>query len=337
VKVRGYDAHGSAILTDEAPTGYDPATIHAYLGLTGTGKGQTVAVVDAPGDPAIAADLDHFDQQFGLPAAHLTIKTPQGAGDVDGGWGLETAMDVEWIHATAPDAAIVLVESRDGSFSSLFAAVDTAAALKPDAISLSWGIPEEFTDETYYDGHCGLTTTLCTVASGDRGWPGSYPAYNPHVLSVGGTTLDLGAGGAVTGETAWAGSGGGRSYVEKAPSFQKTGGRGTPDVSYVADPATGVAVYDTTPDLGQTGWFQVGGTSLGAPTWAALIAATDQLRAAAGRPRLSEAQIYAARTALGDITTGTNGTCPDVCTAGPGYDFVTGLGSPRAGLDKRLS
>jgi subtilase family serine protease len=178
------------------------------------------------------------------------------------------------------------------------------------------------------------------VASGDRGWPGSYPAYNPHVLSVGGTTLDLGAGGAVTGETAWAGSGGGRSYVEGVPPYQKglvAGGRGTPDVSYVADPATGVAVYDTTPDLGQTGWFQVGGTSLGAPTWAALIASADQLRAAAGRPRLTEEQIYDARSSLGDVTSGANGTCPAVCTAAPGYDFVTGLGSPRAGLDKRLA
>jgi hypothetical protein len=340
VRVRGYDAHGQPLLTAEAPTGYDPATIRAYLGLTGTGQGQTVAVVDAPGDPAIRADVDHFSDQFGLPPVNLTVKTPQGAGDVDGSWGLETTMDVEWIHATAPDATIVLVESHDSQFSSLFAAVDAAAGLKPDAISLSWGIPEEFTDETYYDAHCALSATLCTVASGDRGWPGSYPAYNPHVLAVGGTTLNLATGGSVTGETAWSGSGGGRSYVEGVPPYQTglvTGGRGIPDVSYVADPQTGVPVYDTTPDQGQTGWFQVGGTSLGAPSWAAVVATADQLRTSAGQARLTEAQIYAGRSDLGDVLSGTNGSCPGVCAAGPGYDFVTGLGSPRAGLDAKLA
>jgi len=88
---------------------------------------------------------------------------------------------------------------------------------------------------------------------------------------------------------------------------------------------------------GQTGWFQVGGTSLGAPSWAAIIASADELRASANRGRLAEAQIYAVRSALSDVTSGANGTCPTVCTAGPGYDFVTGLGSPDPGLDARLA
>jgi hypothetical protein len=346
IKIRGYDAAGEPQLTATEPSGYDPATIRKYLGLTGTGKGQTVAVVDAPGDSNLASDLAAFDEQFQLPAADLTIKAPFGTGTVNPNWGLETAMDVEWIHATAPEAAIVLVQSHDDSIAALFAAVDAAAALKPAAISLSWGLSIEFTDETFYDAHCARAGTICTIASGDRGWPAGYPSDNPAALAVGGTSLHLSADGTVSAETAWAGSGGGRSWVENAPAGQKglvstvdvvSGGRGVPDVSYVADPETGVAVYDTGDGLAQTGWFQVGGTSLGAPSWAAIIAATDQLRAAAGKSRLTVAQIYAARAGLGDITEGSNGDCPDgVCSTTQGYDTVTGLGSPRLGIDRKL-
>lgn len=357
VHVRGYSASGTPLLTAAEPSGYDPAAFRAYLGLSGTGAGQTVAVVDAPGDPDITADVDAFSARFGLPAVcaagdgsgcfRFTVRAAQATGPADPSWGLETAMDVEWVHAVAPDAAVVLVESADGGFASLFRAVDAAAALRPDAISMSWGIPQEFTDETYYDGHCELAASVCSVASGDYGHPGSYPAYDPAVLSVGGTSLHLAGDGSVTAETAWSGSGGGRSYVEPAPSYQRgvlSGGRGTPDISFDADPATGVAVYDSAGVQGQSGWFQVGGTSLGAPAWAAILASADQLRAAAGRSRLAAADasaqkaVYAATAALGDITAGpANGACPVGCSAGDGYDFVTGLGSPRSGLDALLA
>jgi subtilase family serine protease len=211
---------------------------------------------------------------------------------------------------------------------------------------MSWGIPEEFTDETYYDAHCRLADSLCVVSSGDYGHPGSYPAYNPAALSIGGTTLQLAGDGSVTAETAWSGSGGGRSHVEPAPAYQHgvvTGGRGTPDVSFDADPASGVAVYDTAGYYGQTGWFQVGGTSLGAPAWAAVIASADQLRAAAGHGRLTstgsaQQAVYGAAAHLGDIVSGpANGICPTQCSATPGYDFVTGLGSPRTGVDATLA
>jgi subtilase family serine protease len=330
----------------------------AYLGLHGTGAGQTVAVVDAPGNPNLVADVDHFSSQFGLSQVcadgtttgcfHLTVTAPNGTGADDPNWAIETSMDVEWIHAVAPQAAVELVEARDGDFASLFQAVDAAATLRPDAISMSWGLPEEFTDETYYDHHCQLADSLCVVSSGDYGFPGSYPAYNPAVLAVGGTTLKLSGDGTVTGETAWSGSGGGRSYVEPTPAYQHgvvTGGRGIPDVSYDADPNTGVAVYDSSPVNGQSGWFQVGGTSLGAPSWAAILASTDQLRTAAGAPQLTDTgsasaqqTIYDSAGQLGDIVAGpANGSCPDICSAGTGYDFVTGLGSPRTGLDAALA
>jgi subtilase family serine protease len=358
VEVHGYSKTGVPQLTEDAPTGYDPATIQAYLGLHGTGAGQTVAVVDALGDPNIVDDVNQFSAQFGLPQTCAVGTTsncfnfkvtdadnPTGI-TPDPDWGLETAMDVEWIHAVAPQAAVVLVEAASGDFASLFHAVQTAAQLKPDAISMSWGISGEFLDETYYDHFCQLADSVCVVATGDRGNPGSYPAYNPATVAVGGTTLNLTSTGTVTGETAWSESGGGQSYVEPTPSYQKgvvSGGRGIPDVSYDADPATGVAVYDTYAYQGQSGWFQVGGTSLGAPSWSAIIASTDQLRSAAGAPRLTEAgsaaqqAIYASAGSLGQIVSGSNGACPNLCTAGPGYNFVTGLGSPRSALDATLA
>jgi hypothetical protein len=347
LKVHGYSSTGVPQLAEPAPVAYTPATMRSYLHLTGTGAGQTVAVVDAYGSPNIQADVDAFSTRFGLPKVKLTIKAPDGVGDVDANWGIETSMDVEWIHAVAPDAAITLVEAKEGTFSSLFSAVDAAAALKPAAVSMSWGLPEEFTDETYYDQRCALVSSLCSVSTGDYGYPGSYPAYSPYVLAVGGTSLTIGTDGSVLDEQAWAGSGGGQSWVEPAPAYQKgvvsAGGRGIPDVSFDADPETGVAVYDTTPVNGQTGWFQVGGTSLGAPAWAAIVASADQLRAAKGRAKLTAADssalkaIYGSAGKLGDVTTGANGYCPATCTAGPGYDFVTGEGSPRAGIDATLA
>ena len=358
VEVHGYSATGVPQLTETAPSGYDPATMRAYLGLSGTGAGQTVAVVDAYGDPNIAADVNQFSSEYGLPqncsgsttsgCFHLTVTDADPAADygtADPDWGLETSMDVEWIHAVAPQAAVVLVEAAEGSFSSLFHAVTVAAQLRPDAVSMSWGIGGEFTDETYYDHFCQISNSLCVAATGDYGYPGSYPAYNPSVLAVGGTSLDLTAAGVVSSEVAWSGSGGGQSYVEPTPAYQAgvaPGGRGIPDVSYDADPATGVAVYDSYAFDGQSGWFQVGGTSLGAPSWSAILASADQLRAAAGKPRLTSADdaaqqaVYASAGHLGDILTGSNGFCPDICSAGPGYDFVTGLGSPRTGLDATL-
>lgn len=327
--------------------------MQSYLGLHGTGAGQTVAVVDAPGNPDIAADVDQFSAQFGLPQAcsatetsgcfDLTVDTPDGTGTVDPGWGLETSLDVEWIHAIAPQASIVLVEAHDADISSMFAAVAAASKLKPDAISLSWGMQGEFTDETYYDHFCRLSSSLCVASTGDYGYPSDYPAYNPSVLAIGGTSLQLADDGSVLGETAWSNSGGGQSYVEPTPAYQSgvvSGGRGTPDVSFDADPSTGVPVYDSTPDQGQSGWFQVGGTSVGAPAWSAILTVTDQLRAAAGRPALvsgtAQQALYGSAASLGDITSGDNGQCP-VCTAGAGYDFVTGLGSPRNGIDSTLA
>jgi PQQ-like domain/PQQ enzyme repeat len=359
------ERHAKAAAADSAaggtpPPGYSPAQMNAYLGLTGDGSGQTIAIVDAYRDPTIVADAEQFSTQFGLPGVcgaggtagdcfKLKVSRPDGTAGTDQGWDLETALDVEWTHALAPRATIMLVEAHDSTFASLFRAVDVAVAAHPAAVSMSWGEPFEFSDETYYDGHCAVTSTVCVVSSGDYGHPGSYPAYSPHVIAVGGTTLNLAADGSVISELAWSDSGGGQSWVEPGPGYQQQVAPGNwrqlPDVSYDADPATGVAVYDGTSYQGQTGWFQVGGTSVGAPSWSAILADADQLRAAAGRAPLTAAG-YAAQLAiyglpagdLAEITSGPpNGFCPVGCTPGPGFDDITGLGSPRHGIDAALA
>ncbi len=357
LKVLGQSSGGPQ-LTESTPVGYSPSRVTSYLGLKGDGSGQTIAIVDAYSDPNITGDVDSFSGQFGLPpvcsgsgssgCVHLNVTQPDGTAGTNAGWGLETSLDVEWAHAIAPQATIDLVQAHDASFASMFSAIDSAAAQHPDVISNSWGIDHEFSDEGYYDHHCELTDSLCVVSSGDYGYPGSYPAYNPAVLAVGGTTLKLQPDGTVSSELAWFGSGGGRSYFEDKPDYQNgvapDPGRGIPDVSFDADPNTGVAVFDTEPYLGQTGWWQVGGTSVGAPSWSAVLATVDQLRGQSGKSALTASAdgaqhaVYGLQSGLADITAGpANGFCPDLCQASPGYDYQTGLGSPRSGLDSSLA
>ncbi|HET7034411.1 MAG TPA: S53 family peptidase [Thermomicrobiaceae bacterium] len=341
------------------PSGYTPAQIQAYLGLSGDGSGQTIAIVDAFDHPSVEDDLNHFSAQFDLPQTcgsadadpnncfHFTKATPQGQPWVNRGWALEIALDVEWAHAVAPKAGILLVEARNSSIFGLLGAVDYAARQGASVISNSWGT-NEFRFERFFDAHCALSNAVCVFSSGDDGNPGLYPAYNPAVIAVGGTTLHLGANGAVLGETAWAGSGGGISITEPRPAYQDgihlNRTRGIPDVSYDADPSTGFAVYDSVAYQGQSGWFVVGGTSAGAPQWAAIVAVADQLRAAGGHGRLNSTAFasgnafysLAGTSGLEDITSGSNGPCGSLCHAQAGYDFVTGLGSPRAGIDQAL-
>ena len=343
-----------------APPGYSPAQMTAHLGLTGDGAGQTIAIVDAYDDPSIASDAQTFSEQYGLPGVcgaggaqgdcfKLEVKQQSASAGSNGNWALETSLDVEWAHAIAPAATIELVEASDATFASLFRGVAAAVASHPAAVSMSWGLPEEFSDETYYDHFCTATKTVCVVSSGDYGNPGSYPAYNPAVIAVGGTTQTLAGDGSVTSEVAWSGSGGGQSWVEPEPAYQdgvqNSGKREMPDVAFDADPNTGVAIYDSVPYAGQQGWWQVGGTSLGAPSWAAILADADQLRAAKAEPPLTAAGFAAQRaiyslpsSVLAPVTTGPdNGFCPVGCTPGPGYDEITGLGSPRNGIDVALA
>jgi hypothetical protein len=325
------------VLRSATPTyqgGYQPsqlATAYGFAGLAcygsgSCGAGQTIAIVDAYDNPTIASDLAAFDAQFGLPCNNCLKKlTPQGPPKTDAGWALEESLDVEWAHAMAPAATILLVEATSASLTSLFSAVDYAVSQGASAISMSWGT-NEFLGETTFDSHFTAPGVTFTASSGDSGPGVIYPAVSPTVTAVGGTTLPLDAAGNQTGEeTGWSGSGGGVSAYEPAPGYQSmlgATGRAVPDVAYDAAPTTGVAIYDTTPYNGQAGWFVVGGTSAGAPQWAALAAIIDSQRSS--RLGAANAALYGLPPAgFRDITS----PSPAV----PGFDTATGLGSPRVG------
>jgi subtilase family serine protease len=335
-------------VTSTRPLGYTPAQISQAYGfdqilltgnVKGNGSGQTIAIVDAYNDPNIASDLAAFDSSFGLAAPPKFTVVNQSGGTTkpptDAGWSLEISLDVEWAHAMAPGANILLVEAANSSLTNLLAAVNYARnQATTSVISMSWG-SAEFAGETAYDsyfttpnGHSGETFV---VSSGDNGAPASWPAASPNVLAVGGTALTL-SGSTYSHETGWSGSGGGVSKYESEPSYQTplqtTGKRTNPDVAYDASPSTGFAVYDTVSYSGQTGWFDVGGTSAGAPQWAALVAIADQGRALAGKAAISSGQVSIAALSSSDfhdITSGNNGYA-----AVSGYDLVTGRGSPIA-------
>jgi hypothetical protein len=324
--------------------GYSPAQIrHAYGfdQLAGTGAGQTIAIVDAYDAPKIQQDLDVFSSQFGLPSTAsgqftFTVAYASGAKPAaDASWEQETSLDVEWAHAIAPNANILLVEAASASVPDMFTAVDYAAT-RASVVSMSWGFTEG-SGEVPYDSHFTVPGVTFLASSGDAGGRVLYPSASPYVVSVGGTTLKLDAGNNRKTETAWSAGGGGVSGFESLPTYQSAYGltyskRATPDVAYNADPNTGVAVYDSVSFRGMSGWLVAGGTSAGAPQWAALIALAD-----AGRPSplssasLTSSPMYAATmgsnyaTDYVDVTSGSNGYA-----AGPGYDLATGLGSPKA-------
>jgi subtilase family serine protease len=257
---------------------------------------------------------------------------------------VEIALDVQWAHAIAPRATILLVETPSNSLNNLLAGVDTAVRNGASAVSMSW-TAGEFSGETGLDNHFVSNGVTFLAASGDKGTGAAYPAVSPYVVAVGGTSLALTPDGSYQNETAWSGSGGGLSTIEREPSFQAQfaipndprGYRGSPDVSYNANPGTGYAVYDSVGINGYSGWFQVGGTSAGSPQWAALIAIVNSLRAAARKANLTgtNTALYSlAKTAPSadyyPVTQGSNGKCGSVCTASAGYDYVTGLGTPQA-------
>jgi subtilase family serine protease len=337
--------------------GYTPSQIrHAYGfdqitlagGVAGDGSGTTIAIVDAFDDPNIANDLQQFDAQFGLPNPGFT-KVNQSGGtllpSVDSGWASEIALDVEWSHAIAPAAKILLIEAADNTYANMFAAV-TYAARQPGvvAVSMSWAGEEDST-ETSYDknfltpsGHSGVTFV---ASSGDSGAPPSYPAISPNVLATGGTTLNLNSQGNYLSESGWSGSGGGISTVEAQPAYQQgvvtqsSSFRTNPDVAYDADPNTGFPVYDSFNNGAVAPWSEFGGTSAAAPQWAALVALADQGRILAGKsaldgPSQTLPMLYQLpATDFHDISSGSSQGSPHY-SAAPGYDLVTGRGTPIA-------
>ena len=313
-----YAATSAATNAAGTIAGFTPAQIKKAYGfdkinLSGgapaDGAGQTIAIIDAYNDPNIAADLSVFDSQFGLQApGSLKVVNQSGGSSLpstDAGWAGEISLDVEWAHAIAPAANILLVEAKAADTSNLLAAVDYARHVAGvSVVSMSWGGSEFFSwgsgaessSQTNYDpifttpaGHQGVTFV---ASAGDSGvYSGvQWPASSPNVLSVGGTTLTTDSQGNYVSEQSWSGTNGGYSQVEVQPSYQKnvqnSGARSVPDVAYNADPNTGYAVYDSVSYQGNTGWQEVGGTSAGAPQWSALVAIIDQSRAIAGKGSL---------------------------------------------------
>jgi subtilase family serine protease len=325
------DAHGNPDAST-SPTGLSPATIKSVYGFSTSstaGAGKTIAIVDAYDDPTAENDLNVFSQQYGLPActtANGCFKKVNQTGGTsyprkDSGWALEISLDVQWAHAIAPGAKILLVEARTNSFTNLLAAEDYAKA-NATYVSNSWG-GSEFSSESSYDSHFSQSGVSFFVSSGDAGLPAEYPSASPNVISVGGTTLHF-SGGTFTSETGWSSGGGGCSAYETATSAQSSfsgygqvgcaGKRATPDVSLDADPASGVSVYDTTSYQGQSGWFTVGGTSASSPMWAA--------RSADAGVVVNASYVYGSSITYRDITSGNNGA---PCLVG--YDLCTGRGS----------
>ena len=346
-----HSAAGSSLSTPPS-TAFTPAQIrHAYGfdQITNQGAGQVIGIVDAYDDPNAESDLGVFDAQFGLPActtANGCFRKVYSGGKptTNSNWALEIALDVEWAHAIAPKAMIVLVETPTNSLANLLNGVEVAVQNGASAVSMSWTV-SEFSGESSYDDRFVASGVTFLAAAGDSGTGVAYPAASPDVIGVGGTSLHLNSNGSYQSETAWSGSGGGISGYEREPLYQaqfgipddSRGYRGAPDVSYDGDPGTGVAIYDSIGISGAAGWFQVGGTSAGTPQWAALIAIANSTRAAERKTNLSSTNtsVYAiAKSSMATdfhpVTSGSNGTCGALCTATSGYDFVTGLGTPQA-------
>jgi subtilase family serine protease len=327
------EAAGAARPAATAPSGYTPADIQAAYKLPAqNGGGRTVAIVDAYDDPTAEQDLAVYRSQFGLPACTTAngcfTKMNQNGSTTsfpvkNGGWAQEISLDLDMVSAACPTCQILLVEASSASFTNLATAVNRAAAEpRVVAISNSYGGTDS-PDRSAYD-HPGIAIT---TSSGDGGYGVEYPAASPHVTAVGGTSLKRASNTRGFTETAWSGAGSGCSAYNSRPGFQSatvTGcsRRAVADVSAVADPNTGVAVYDSTAYQGTSGWLQFGGTSASSP----IIASVYALAGA----NYTNAYPYTHTSSLFDVTSGSNGTCSpsQLCTARPGWDGPTGLGTP---------
>ena len=326
------------------PRGLEPAEIKAAYHLPANGGSGEIAIVSAYHHPDIESDLAAFDAQFGiLPCTSknkcLTDHAMKAGTKDDAGWDMETALDAEWAHAIAPQAKILVVEAASDDGADLLKAVDYARGQRDViAVSMSWGggeFPGETKLESHFTAPSGHATPLAFFASsGDDGTGASWPAVSPNVVAVGGTSLAVNQGGGFQSERAWTGSGGGVSAYEKEPSYQAAysiprakGMRAIPDVSFAADPARGFSVYHAgrSEPARSHGWYVVGGTSAGAPQWAAIQALGHSVTPF---DLYDDKSSVAATAYFRDITSGTNGDCAYYCAARRHYDYVTGLGSP---------
>ncbi|MFG2377942.1 putative Ig domain-containing protein [Streptomyces sp. NPDC048504] len=324
-----------------AVSGLSPANLHSAYALPSTGgSGLTVAVVDAYNDPNAESDLATYRSNFGLSActkASGCFKQVSQTGSTtslptnDTGWAGEEALDIDMVSAVCPNCNIILVEATSATDANLGTAENEAVALGAKFVSNSWGGSEsssQTSEDTSYFKHPGVAIT---VSSGDEAYGAEYPATSQYVTAVGGTALSTSSNSRGWTESVWKtssteGGGSGCSAYDAKPTWQTDTGctkRMEADVSAVADPATGVAVYDT---YGGSGWAVYGGTSASSP----IIAGVYALAGTPGSSDYPAKYPYSHTSNLYDVTSGNNGTCSTsyFCTAGTGYDGPTGWGTP---------
>jgi subtilase family serine protease len=318
-----------------APSGYGPADLKSAYALPSGGSGQTVAIVDAFDDPNAESDLATYRSTFGLPActtANGCFKKVGQSGSTtslpaaDAGWAEEESLDIDMVSAVCPNCHILLVEATSPTTANLGTSVNRAVTMGAKFVSNSYGGGESSSDTSFdsmYFNHPGVAVT---ASSGDAGFGVEYPAASRFVTAVGGTSLRKASTSRGWSETAWSGAGSGCSAVDAKPAAQKDTGcsrRTVADVSAVADPATGVAVYDT---FGDPGWEVFGGTSVSSP----IIASVFALAGAPSSGSTPSSFPYAHTGSLNDVTSGSNGSCSPtyLCSARTGYDGPTGLGTP---------
>ena len=314
-----------------------------------SGGGGLIAIVDAYDYPTAENDLNVFSSQFDLPpctTANGCFQRVYASGTkpaANCGWAQEAALDIEWAHAMAPDAQIVLVEAASNSFADLLFAVDQASAIvkasgRNGQVSMSWG-GSEFSTEASNNFHFTTTNVVYFAASGDSGGKTIWPGVSPNVVSAGGTTINRDSSGNYVSETAWSGGGGGPSTYEPIPFYQNPisdlvgSQRGVPDISFDANPNTGVWVYDGTSCQGQSGWLIFGGTSVSSPALAGIVNLAGSFASSSAAELgtiyniCSNGASTCSSSDFRDITSGIAGSF----TAKKGWDFVTGVGS-NAGL-----
>ncbi len=313
-----------------------------------SGGSGTIAIVDAYDYPTSYNDLTVFSNTFGLPVlpkcsttvttscfqvVYASGKKPRA----NCGWAQEAALDIEWSHAMAPNAKIVLVEAASNSFANLFAAVDVASkAVNPSGgavgtglgqVSMSWG-GSEFSSESSDDTHFTTSGVVYFASSGDTGGKTIYPGVSPNVVCAGGTSVNRIAGN-FSSETGWSGSGGGPSAYEAIPTYQSVIAgivgtqRGVPDFSFDANPNTGVSVYDTTSCQGLSGWLVFGGTSVASPSLAGIVNLSGNKYNSSNTELSTIYSNFTNSLDFRDILLGTAGSF----SAKAGWDFVTGVGS----------
>ncbi|MFC1430964.1 hypothetical protein ACEZDB_09880 [Streptacidiphilus sp. N1-3] len=333
------DVHEGALISPALPSGYGPSDLASAYNLPSGGSGQTVAIVDAQDDPNAESDLATYRSTYGLPACTTANgcfrKINQNGGtsypSPDSGWAGEISLDVDMVSAVCPNCHILLVEATSASDANLGTAVNQAVAQGAKFVSNSYGGNEDSSvasSDAAYFNHPGVAIT---VSTGDSNTGAEYPATSQYVTAVGGTSLTRSSSARGWNETVWrtnsteGGGSGCSAYITK-PSWQHDTGcsrRMEADVAAVADPATGVSVYQT---YGGSGWAVYGGTSAASP----IVASVWALAGAPNAGDRAAQYPYNHTGSFNDVTSGSNGSCSVsyFCNAGPGYDGPTGWGSP---------